>query len=93
MPTVNNTQSIAWDYPIPVVVDGFRIYANEQQVLQVPATELTASISAMNLTPGADYTVHVTAFHAAGESAASNTINFTLVEGPPAAPTNLRLAG
>ena len=93
MPTVTTNQSLAWDYPTPLLVDGFRIYANGAVVFEGPDSDLVVPINTLGLTVGNDYSVHVTAYHAGGESDASNAINFTLVEGPPVAPTNLRIVG
>jgi hypothetical protein len=93
MPTVTTNQSLAWDYPTPLLVDGFRIYANGDVVFDGPDSDLVVPLNTLGLTPDTDYTMQVAAYHAGGQSDLSTSINFTLVEGPPVAPTNLRIVG
>jgi len=71
---------------------GFRLYQSTDGVNYTLLTTVGAGVTAYNWT-GASvataYSFRVTAYNAAGESAASNTATATTPSTPPAAPTNL----
>lgn len=91
-PSVTGGCSIEWDAPAGVV-DGYRVYAGataENKQMRRETAETSIPCNALRLPDGQNY-IHVTAFNAAGEGGASNTIPFVLVSTVPQVPSNLRL--
>jgi titin len=71
---------------------GFRIYQSTDGVNYASFATVGANVTAYSWTgavPGASYSWRVTAYNAAGESAASNTATVTTPGAPPAAPSGL----
>jgi hypothetical protein len=66
--------------------DGFRVYANGGLYRTLGPDETTFQVGPAC---GSTYSINVTAFNSAGESAPTNTINVAGVCEPPAAPSNL----
>jgi len=98
MATVFPNNKLAWDYPFPMLVDGFRLYLGklgEPKQLVWENTDrnvLEVSLSEVTLQDGAEYEAAVTAYLGNRESEMSGAINFTFAASVKA-PTNLRITG
>lgn len=88
---IKPSNSLAWDYPFPLLIDGFRVYANGEMVWEIQDRNiLSASVADLNLNNGVEYEVAVTAYLGDQESNMSAPVNFTYLE-TVHAPTNLRI--
>ena len=89
--TVGPGCSFAWDYaePMPADVDGFRLYVGGTVAWEGAVKTVTCERAGIDAS--GDYSVHVTAYNAAGESAPSNTLGFTFAATAPSSPSNLRI--
>ena len=89
--TVGPGCSFAWDYadPMPSDVDGFRLYVGGAVAWEGAVKTVTCEMAGIDAS--GDYSVHVTAYNAAGESAPSNTLGFTFAATAPSSPSNLRI--
>lgn len=101
MAVVRPSQKLMWDYPFPLMIDGFRVYAAKIGAMGVPEDPVKvwenndrnvtqASVGAMNLENGEEYRVTCTAYLGSDESDMSAAVNFTYME-MVNAPTNLRI--
>lgn len=84
--------SARWTAPSGTV-QGYRIYVGATATTKTQRAHVASTsvqCSALNLVAGQHY-VHVTAYNAAGESGASNTLPFVLVTAAPGVPTGLEL--
>ena len=96
--TFADTINLTWD---SVTVDtsgneitptGYKVYVSQSSGVYTTPTASTALPSqTLNMTTLGKYYVVVTAFNAAGESAYSNEITFTVVAKKPAIPQNLKI--
>lgn len=91
--TVPLTGGIAWDYdPADEPrIDGYRLYADDALVHEIPdpaAREVSFSDAGLG---AGSYTLHLTAYNAADESAPSDSLDAAIVDGAPPAPTLLRI--
>ena len=89
--TVGPGCSFAWDYadPMPSDVDGFRLYVGGAVAWE--GAVKTVTCEAAGIDTSGEYSVHVTAYNAAGESAPSNSLGFTFAATAPSSPSNLRI--
>ena len=79
-----NAASLAWDYTDSSNVTGWVCYYQAtadtsktySYMLNDPAAR-TMDISALQLIPGTEYNIWLTAYNTAGESGPSNTVDFT----------------
>ena len=89
--TVGPGCSFAWDYvdPMPSHVDGFRLYVGGSVAWEGAVKTVTCATAGID-TSG-EYSIYVTAYNAAGESAPSNIVGFTFAATAPSSPSDLRI--
>jgi len=83
-------RSLTWDYPEESMelIDGFRLYCDQQQVWQGSAIEVLLANAELG---NGRTTCVVVAYNSLGESGPSNALSFPYTSGPPEdAPGQLR---